>query len=121
MELTEYPTVELKIIPEEEDEGRGNIIHNHLDECPICKTKYASTDLFGQSLLEYMEDRAVEDTAIYCQTCQTKFQLLKYDNEWPDNSIWMAINEKLLKLTEKHITANNKMKLTLKGRGETAG
>lgn len=89
--VKEWPTVKLEIFAEYfDDEHRSDVIHNHLVECPICHAKNVGTDLFGQSFFEYMEDRQIEDAAIHCQSCHTKFQLLRYDGLASDGSDWMA-------------------------------
>lgn len=48
----------------------NEIIHNHM-ECPICKDKYAGTDLYGE--IDEL------DTEVTCEKCGAEFDLVKYN------------------------------------------
>jgi|LakMenE18May11ns_1017448.scaffolds.fasta_scaffold8958158_1 hypothetical protein len=51
------------------------VIHVHLEECPICKTGYPGTSMYG-SPQDYINDR------FNCEKCNSEFKLLSWD--YPD-------------------------------------
>lgn len=72
--------MKLEIYPEECCEVCGETIHNHFN-CPVCKTRFASTDQYGSFYEE------VAPITFSCEECHTKFKLLSgyvlsCDSEW---------------------------------------
>jgi hypothetical protein len=64
----------IELIPEICCDDCGDVIHNHLQECPACKDWYASTDAYGE--LEIGEEFG-------CEKCGAKFKLIGwYEAEW---------------------------------------
>lgn len=63
-----------ELIPEICCDYCGDVIHNHIDECPKCKTRYASTSAYGQ--LEVGE-------IFECDNCQQQFKYLSFDKIEP--------------------------------------
>ncbi len=59
-----------ELIPEICCDYCGDVIHNHIDECPKCKTRYASTSAYGQ----------LEAGEIFeCDNCQQQFKYISWD------------------------------------------
>ena len=55
----------------------NEVIHNHIDCCPICKTKYAPTTAY-HNLQEF------EDKVITCEQCNSTFELLSDNWYWEE-------------------------------------
>jgi hypothetical protein len=71
-------TYALKIYPEECCEHCNEITHNHFD-CPVCETKYASSDQY----CDLSEVKAPVE--IECESCEAMFRLVNgtaYNGEW---------------------------------------
>lgn len=51
------------------------VVHFHIDKCPVCLTTHASTDQY-HSVIDCIND---EDSIFICTHCDTSFKILKYD------------------------------------------
>ncbi len=50
----------------------NDIIHNHID-CPICKTEFAPTNIYGS---------LYDETELECEICNTIFVKINTDDSW---------------------------------------
>ena len=50
------------------------VVHFHMDECPVCLKKRPGTNQY-QSVLDCIEDGG----AFTCEECNSKFKILEYD------------------------------------------
>lgn len=68
----------------------NEIIHNHLDECPICKTKFASTSGYSN-----LDEPGFEENIIQCDECNSYFKLVQ--NRWYNSPKVVLISEEEVK------------------------
>ena len=75
--------ITLNVIPELCCTFCSQVIHNHVDPCPVCSTIYADTDAYGVSIVNQNVGFVLE-----CWVCGTKFQLILINpNKWKVISI----------------------------------